>query len=210
MSENSARLANPAPLGLLAFGTTTVLLNLHNAGLWALDTTVLAMGIFYGGLAQVIAGICEFKKGNTFGMTAFCSYGLFWMTLVFVLLGDLLGLSAFAPSKGGIAAYLTIWGFFTFFMFVGTLRLNRALQVVFLSLTVLFWLLAIHKVVDPIGGRNVIGTVAGIEGIFCGASAIYLAVAEIWNGVYGRSVLPIGEVRAYASAPSEAGRASTN
>ena len=194
MSENDNGPANPAPLGLIAFGMTTVLLNLHNAGLWTLDATVLAMGIFYGGIAQIIAGICEFKKGNTFGMTAFCSYGLFWMTLVFVFLGESLGLSAFAPSKGGIAAYLAIWGFFTLFMFVGTLRLNRALQVIFLSLTVLFWLLAVHKVVDPIGGRNLIGTIAGIEGIFCGMSAIYLAVAEIWNGVYGRSVLPIGEV----------------
>jgi len=194
VSENDNGPANPAPLGLIAFGMTTVLLNLHNAGLWTLDATVLAMGIFYGGIAQIIAGICEFKKGNTFGMTAFCSYGLFWMTLVFVFLGESLGLSAFAPSKGGIAAYLAIWGFFTLFMFVGTLRLNRALQVIFLSLTVLFWLLAVHKVVDPIGGRNLIGTIAGIEGIFCGMSAIYLAVAEIWNGVYGRSVLPIGEV----------------
>ncbi len=194
MSENDNGPANPAPLGLIAFGMTTVLLNLHNAGLWTLDATVLAMGIFYGGIAQIIAGVCEFKKGNTFGMTAFCSYGLFWMTLVFVFLGESLGLSAFAPSKGGIAAYLAIWGFFTLFMFIGTLRLNRALQVIFLSLTVLFWLLAVHKVVDPIGGRNLIGTIAGIEGIFCGTSAIYLAVAEIWNGVYGRSVLPIGEV----------------
>jgi len=194
VSENDNGPANPAPLGLIAFGMTTVLLNLHNAGLWTLDATVLAMGIFYGGIAQIIAGVCEFKKGNTFGMTAFCSYGLFWMTLVFVFLGESLGLSAFAPSKGGIAAYLAIWGFFTLFMFVGTLRLNRALQVIFLSLTVLFWLLAVHKVVDPIGGRNLIGTIAGIEGIFCGTSAIYLAVAEIWNGVYGRSVLPIGEV----------------
>ncbi|MCL2295888.1 MAG: acetate uptake transporter, partial [Methanomassiliicoccaceae archaeon] len=74
------RIANPAPLGLLAFGMTTVLLNLHNLGLYGLDSTILTMGIFYGGLAQVVAGIFEFKKGNTFGATAFTSYGFFWLT----------------------------------------------------------------------------------------------------------------------------------
>jgi hypothetical protein len=185
--------ANPAPLGLFAFGMTTVLLSLHNAGLWALDVTVLAMGIFYGGVAQVIAGISEFKKGNTFGMTAFCSYGFFWLTLVFVFLAEPLGLSEkFAPSPGGIAAYLIIWGFFTFFMYIGTLRLNRGLQVIFLSLAILFWLLAAHKLIDPVYGHNLIGTIAGVEGIFCGCSAIYLAIAEVWNEIYGREVLPIG------------------
>jgi len=185
--------ANPAPLGLLAFGMTTVLLNLHNAGLWGLDTTVLAMGIFYGAVAQIIAGISEFKKGNTFGMTAFCSYGLFWLTLVLIFLTEPLGLTKlYNPSTGGMAAYLIIWGFFTFFMYIGTLRLNRGLQVIFLSLSILFWLLAAHKIVDPIGGKYIIGTIAGIEGIFCGGSAIYLAVAEIWNEVYGKEILPIG------------------
>jgi succinate-acetate transporter protein len=80
-----SKFSNPAPLGLMAFGMTTVLLNLHNAGFYGLDTMILAMGIFYGGIAQVIAGILEFRKGNTFGTTAFCSYGLFWLTLVFLL-----------------------------------------------------------------------------------------------------------------------------
>ena len=74
--------ANPAPLGLLAFGTTTILLNLHNAGIFEMNSMILAMGIFYGGLAQVIAGIMEAKKNNTFGLTAFTSYGFFWLTLV--------------------------------------------------------------------------------------------------------------------------------
>ena len=81
--------ANPAPLGLMGFGMTTVLLNLHNAGFFELDDTILAMGIFYGGLAQIIAGIMEFRKGNTFGLTAFTSYGFFWLSLVaIVLLGE--------------------------------------------------------------------------------------------------------------------------
>ncbi len=185
--------ANPAPLGLMAFGMTTVLLNLHNAGLWTLDSTVLAMGIFYGALAQIIAAICEFKKGNTFGMTAFASFGLFWLTLVFIFLTESLGLGEkFLPSTGGMAAYLIIWGFFTFFMYIGTLRLNRGLQVIFLSLSILFWLLAAHKLIDPIDDVVVIGKIAGVEGIFCGGSAIYVAVAEIWNEIYGHAVLPLG------------------
>ena len=80
------KLANPAPLGLLGFGLTTVLLNLHNAGLFPLDTMILAMGLAHGGLAQVIVGIMEFKKGNTFGTVAFSSYGLFWWSLVALIL----------------------------------------------------------------------------------------------------------------------------
>ena len=84
-------LANPAPLGLMGFGMTTVLLNLHNVGLWPIGAMILGMGIFYGGLAQVIAGIMEFKKGNTFGTTAFTSYGFFWLSLVFLLIAPNLG-----------------------------------------------------------------------------------------------------------------------
>jgi succinate-acetate transporter protein len=79
-------LANPAPLGLLGFGLTTVLLNLHNAGFFGLNSMILAMGIAYGGLAQVIVGVMEFKKGNTFGMVAFTSYGLFWWSLVALII----------------------------------------------------------------------------------------------------------------------------
>ena len=79
MSDN---LANPAPLGLMGFGMTTVLLNIHNTGMFPISAVILAMGIFYGGIAQIIAGCMEFKKGNTFGTTAFTSYGLFWLTLV--------------------------------------------------------------------------------------------------------------------------------
>ncbi|MEW6755496.1 MAG: acetate uptake transporter [Candidatus Latescibacterota bacterium] len=184
------KLANPAPLGLMGFGMTTILLNLHNAGLWGLDSMILAMGIFYGGLAQVIAGVMEFRKGNTFGTTAFTSYGLFWLTLVFLLLAPKLGWWD-GPSQGALVAYLVMWGLFTFFMFISTLRLNRAVQVIFLSLTVLFFLLAIRDAT----GSKAIGVIAGIEGIACGASAIYLAMAEVINEYYARPVLPIGAVR---------------
>jgi succinate-acetate transporter protein len=179
--------ANPAPLGLLGFGMTTVLLNLHNAGLFGLDTMILSMGIFYGGIAQIIAGIMEWKKKNTFGTTAFVSYGCFWLTLVALLVLPKMGWAA-APSKGAMAAYLFLWGLFTCFMFVGTLRLNRALQFVFASLTILFWLLALADATEI----EVITRVAGLEGIVCGLSAIYAALAQVLNELYGRVVLPLG------------------
>jgi len=183
------KLSNPAPLGLMGFGMTTVLLNLHNAGLFPLGTMILAMGIFYGGMAQVIAGVMEFKKGNTFGTVAFTSYGLFWLSLVALIVMGKMDLPA--TTGGALIAYFIAWGFFTFFMFFGTLRLNRALQVVFASLTALFWLLAIRDIT----GSAVIGTITGIEGIFCGLSAVYLSVAEVLNEVYGKTVLPIGPVK---------------
>jgi uncharacterized protein len=181
--------ANPAPLGLLGFGMTTVLLNIHNAGYYELNTMILAMGIFYGGLAQIIAGIMEWKKNNTFGTTAFTSYGLFWLTLVGLILMPKLGLGE-ATSKPAFAAYFFMWGLFTFVMFIGTLRLNRALQFVFLSLTVLFFLLAIRDYF----GSAAIGTLAGYEGIVCGLSAIYAALAQVLNEVYKKVIAPLGPV----------------
>lgn len=179
--------ANPAPLGLMGFGMTTVLLNIHNAGFTSLDSMILAMGIFYGGLAQVIAGIMEWKKNNTFGTTAFTSYGLFWLTLVFLLFIPKYGWWD-GPTSGAMAVYLFMWGLFTFFMFIGTLRLNRALQFVFLSLAILFFLLAWGDA----SGSTAIKHLAGYEGIICGFSAIYAAMAQVWNEVYGKTVLPIG------------------
>jgi len=179
-------LANPAPLGLLGFGMTTVLLNIHNAGFFGLDIMILSMGIFYGGLAQIIAGIMEFRKGNTFGLTAFTSYGLFWLTLVFILLGSAHGWFAYDPVFLGW--YLFMWGLFTCFMWVGTLTKNVALSFVFGSLTVLFWLLAAgHWFAVP----GWFAVLTGCEGIVCGLSAVYLAAAEVLNETFGRTVLPI-------------------
>src|SRR5436305_2855060 len=133
--------ANPAPLGLLGFGMTTVLLNLHNAGFYELNSMVLAMGICYGGAAQIIAGMMEWRKGNTFAATAFISYGFFWLSLVALIVLTKLGWGAASNDKA-MVAYLFMWGLFTLVMFIGTLRLNRALQVVFGTLTILFFLLA--------------------------------------------------------------------
>lgn len=180
------KLGNPAPLGLAGFGMTTVLLNIHNAGFFPLGSMILAMGLCYGGMAQIIAGILEFKKGNTFGMTAFISYGSFWWTLVFILVFKNIP----AVPAGFMGWYLFMWGVFTFFMWFGTWGKNRVLQYVFLSLTVLFWLLAIRDW----SGNPVIGIVAGWEGITCGAAALYLAMAEVINESHGKTVLPIGQL----------------
>lgn len=179
--------ANPAPLGLIAFGMTTVLLNLHNAGFFGLGSMILAMGIFYGGLAQIIAGIEEWKKNNTFGATAFTSYGLFWMTLVALLILPKLGL-ADATDKTAMAAYLFMWGLFTAVMFIGTLKANRALQFVFATLAILFFLLAL----GDITGNATITMIAGYEGIICGFSAIYAGLAQVLNEMYKRTVAPLG------------------
>lgn len=180
---------NPAPLGLCAFGMTTVLLNLHNAGYFPLGSMILAMGIFYGGIAQIIVGCMEWKKKNTFATLAFTSYGLFWLTLVALIVMPKLGL-ADKPAESAMVAYLIIWGLFTAVLFVGTLRLNRALQFVFASLTVLFFLLA-YK--DATGAD--IGTFVGYEGIVCGLSAIYTGMAQVLNELYGKTVLPLGPVK---------------
>ncbi|MBT0158573.1 hypothetical protein G4O51_01155 [Candidatus Bathyarchaeota archaeon A05DMB-2] len=189
------KLANPAPLGLLGFGLTTVLLNLHNAGFYGLNSMILAMGLAYGGLAQIIAGIMEYRKGNTFGTTAFTSYGLFWWSLVALLvLPNMPFFGAINLTEGAaMGAYFFMWGLFTLAMFFGTLNKNRALQFVFASLALLFFLLAIRDLTGnpTLFGNVTIGMIAGFEGIICGLSAVYLAIAEVLNESHGRTVLPI-------------------
>jgi succinate-acetate transporter protein len=169
----------------MAFGMTTILLNMHNLGLFGLNSIILAMGIFYGGIAQIIAGMMEFRKGNTFGTTAFTSYGLFWLSLV-ALITIPLGNPALAPDNTAWAAYLFLWGLFTFIMFFGTLKTNRVLQTVFLSLAILFFLLALARFIPAFLPY------AAIVGIFCGFSAFYLSLAEVLNEGRKKTVLPVG------------------
>lgn len=183
-------IANPAPLGLAGFGLTTLVLNVVNAGLIPKESIgmVLPLGLFYGGLAQFLAGMWEFKKNNTFGATAFGSFGAFWMS--FATMEILIGQGALAPvPKGGIAVFLIAWGIFTGCMFIGTLKLNRALQVVFFTLTLLFFLLAIG-VYSP-----TVHAIAGYEGIFCALSALYTCFAIVINTTWKRVVLPLFEVK---------------
>jgi len=182
---------NPAPLGLLGFGMTTVLLNLHNAGFYELNSMILAMGICYGGTAQIVAGIMEWKKGNTFATTAFLSYGLFWFSLVTLIILAKLGWAS-ASNDTAMAAYLGMWGLFTAVMFIATLRLNRALQVVFATLTILFFLLAFG---DYTNASAAFKHFTGYEGIFCGFSAVYAGLAQVLNESFGKTVLPLGAVK---------------
>lgn len=178
------KLGNPGPLGLLGFGMTTILLNLHNAGLLPLSIVIIAMGVALGGFAQIIAGILEFKNGNTFGGTAYTAYGFFWLSLVIIWTEG--------ANYGGIdltsmGYYLLLWGIFTLFMFIGSLKHNRLTQAVFFSLTILFILLAVADF-TAIGWIKVI---AGIIGIICGMLAMYSAVAQIVNLEHKKEILPI-------------------
>jgi uncharacterized protein len=191
MTQLKDTTANPAPLGLLGFGMTTVLLNLHNAGYFELNSMILAMGLCYGGTAQVIAGIMEWKKGNTFATTAFISYGFFWISLVALIVLPKLNLAAPTDEKAK-AAYLFMWGVFTAVMFLGTFRLNRALQVVFGTLTVLFFLLAYGDFTEASAGFK---HATGFEGIVCGLAAIYTGLAQVLNELAGKIVMPLGVIK---------------
>ncbi len=182
--------ANPAPLGLLGFGLTTILLNLTNAGLIPLTSVIMGMGLFVGGLAQLFAGMFEWKKNNTFGTVAFTAYGAFWICLVAIWLLPKTGLVAPADEIS-MGYFLSVWGIFSFGMFIGTFKLNRALQIVFGSLVLLFALLAIAD----FSGNHSIKILAGYEGIFCGLSALYTALAQILNEIYGKEILPICPVK---------------
>ena len=185
--EGGEKIANPAPLGLFAFGMTTLLLNLVNSGAVESETIslVLGYGMMFGGIAQFCAGMWEFKKGNTFGATAFSSFGAFWMGLaLWHILADAdIGESSDA-FKGGFAAFLGVWGIFTGLMFIITLKLSRGIQAIFFTLTILFFLLAAGQY------NETIHTIAGYEGIVCAFIAIYVAWATLLNEVYERPVLP--------------------
>lgn len=181
--------ANPAPLGLLCFALTTILLSAHNAGFFGLDAMILAMAVFYGGTAQVFAGVFEWKKNNTFATTAFISYGFFWLSLAGIIVFPKLGLAE-KPSEVAMGSYLAIWGLMSFVMFIGTFRLNRALQVTFFLLVVAFALLSAG---DFLGNKN-FTRIAGYEGMVLGFSAMYTGLAQILNELYGRVVWPLGPV----------------
>ncbi|SHJ11311.1 acetate uptake transporter [Parasporobacterium paucivorans] len=183
--KHTDHIANPSPLGLLGFGMTTILLNLHNAGIIPLSIVIVAMGFALGGAAQIIAGVMEFKKGNTFGATAFSAYGFFWWSLILIWFNPFKGIEA-ADSRS-MGFYLLLWGIFTLFMFIATLKHNHGIQVVFLTLTILFFMLSL----GDFTGIHSIVTIAGYVGILCGASAIYNSMAQIVNAEYKKEILPL-------------------
>lgn len=174
--------ANPAPLGLLGFGMTTVLLSLHNADVLALDGVTLAMGIFVGGLAQVLAGIMEYKNGNTFGTVAFTLYGMFWLTFV----ATHAGIEGMSGSGETLGAWLLLWGILTLFLFIGTLKGRKSLMFVFATLTVTFFLLSAGN----LGAVDGLVMAGGAVGVVCGLAAMYTAFAEVLAEQHGREILP--------------------
>ncbi len=181
------KLANPAPLGLAGFGLTTVVLSAINAGLLPHEAVpvVVPLAFAYGGVAQIIAGILEFRTGNTFGMVAFTSYGLFWWW--FALLQWTIGagwLKAPPAAAGGVV--LLMWGIFTFFLWIVTFRLNRAVFSIFLLLWITFFLLA----AGDFGYGT--GKIGGYAGLLTGLDALFVAFLEILNAVAGREVISLG------------------
>ncbi len=185
INEKPITIANPSPLGLLGFGLTTVLLNLHNAEIIPLSIVIVAMGFALGGAAQIIAGIMEFIKGNTFAATAFTAYGFFWWSLIVIWVSPFEGIASADLKSMGF--YLLLWGIFTTFMFIGTLKHNRATQVVFFLLALLFFMLSI----GDFTGSYSVKIAAGWVGIICGLSAIYNSLAQVVNNEFNKEIMPL-------------------
>jgi uncharacterized protein len=178
--------ANPAPLGLCAFGMTTLLLSLHNAGVTALASPIIAMAIFYGGLAQVIVGIMEWKKKNSFGMLTFGSFGFFWISFAALMMLPALGLAK-APQPVELAAFLAIWGVFAFGLFICTLAMHRLLQITLAAVV----LLVVFLVAAELTGSALILTLGGAIGLIAGGLALYMGMGQVINEIFGRTVLPV-------------------
>jgi succinate-acetate transporter protein len=178
--------ANPAPLGLCAFGMTTILLSVHNAGLTGLTSPIVAMALFYGGLAQLIVGLMEWKKNNTFGMVTFGSFGLFWISFAAILVLPVTGL-ANAPSAVDLAAFLAVWGILIVGLFICSLKMHRILQVTLAAVVLLVVLL----VAASLTGDHLIHTLGGITGIVAGALALYMGIGAVINEIWGSRVLPV-------------------
>jgi succinate-acetate transporter protein len=182
-------LANPGPLGLAGFGLTTIVLSCANAGLLPPEAVpaIVPLAFAYGGVAQLVAGILEFRVGNTFGMVAFTSYGLFWWW--FALLKWTVGSGWLkAPAASGVAVILMAWGVFTLLMWLVSFRLNKAVWSVFLLLWVTFFLLAAGDFGNPAMGR-----IGGYVGLLTGIDALLVAFIEVLNATAGKIVVPLGE-----------------
>lgn len=183
--------ANPAPLGLMGFGITTFVLSMMNANLVSFDknlTVVLGMAIAFGGLAQFLAGMWEFRTGNTFGAVAFTAYGAFWISFYFLVQVQLPGLIKAGDVGNALGLYLWAWGIFTGVMFLCSFHAARAVSVVFILLTLTFIFLAIGNA----GGSNSTIHAGGFIGLATAAAAVYTAAGEILHASWGRDIIPLG------------------
>lgn len=181
------RTANPTPLGFTGLGLSAILLSLSYIGIYPVDSMIVSMAMFLGGFAEVFAGIMAWKKGSIFGGTAFCAFGLFWLSLASLLLLPAAGLIE-APAPISTAAYLFIWGVYTFVLLIATLKLgSKAIMFIFATLFLLFMLLAI---VNATGNAGLL-VIAGYVGLIVGFAALYTALAIILNDAYGRTVAPV-------------------
>ena len=188
MSENVGtatiivdKTANAAPLGFTGLGLAAILLSLSYIGIYPVESMIVSMAIFLGGFAQVFAGIMSWKKGDIFAGTAFSAFGLFWFSLAAIGWAD-------ASSGTAMAAYLFIWGVYTFVMLLVTMKIGiRALQFVFVTLFLLFMLLA---VVNATGSAGLL-VVAGYVGLVMGLGALYIAVGTVMNEIHGKTVIPL-------------------
>jgi uncharacterized protein len=192
MSEKNVSIADPGPLGLAAFALTTFVLSCVNANLVpdSIADVFLTLGLFYGGLAQLLAGMWEFKKGNTFGATAFTSYGAFWISLSSMVYLELSGVLKFGSDMNiALGLFLVAWTIFTFYMWIGTFRLNPALNLVFGLLLITFILLDLTEF------KVISGPIAGYFGLATAFAAWYASAAGILNPLYGRVILPIGHFK---------------
>lgn len=180
------KVANPGTIGLMGFGMTTVLLNVHNAGFIEMSIMILAMGVMMGGLLQLIAGLWEFKHGNTFAGTAFMAYACFWWSFVLIIVNPDF-MKAAPATHYELGAYLIVWEVFSVFMFFASFRHPVAFRIIFGSLIVLFFLL----ILENFSGSEGAAIAAGYVGMFCGGAAMYTGVATIINNEYGRRVLPV-------------------
>jgi succinate-acetate transporter protein len=182
--------ANPAALGLVGFGMTTVLLSLVNAGVLPAggEGVVIPMALAYGGLIQIFAGLMEFKLGNTFGMTAFLSYGAFWWWFALLLIFAHTGVIDISQAGPTVGVALLLWGGFTFYLWISTFKLARILFLVFTTLWITFALLGLGAGL----GQPQLTHVGGWLGLVCGTLAIYGSFGMVTNATWGRAVIPLG------------------
>ena len=179
--------ANPAPLGLAGFALTTFVLSLTNAGVIGGSTVqvVVALALAYGGLAQFAAGMWEFKNGNTFGATAFSSYGAFWLSYAAFVWFFAAGLAK-EDAAAAVGTYLLAWGIFTFYMWIATLKHARPVMIVFLLLWITFLLLALGEY----AGSDTLHKLGGVVGILTAIAAWYASARTLINEAFGRELLP--------------------